>query len=222
MKLGQKTKHANRKSKPKLVSGPIVRLIHQSIAKRHQFENCDYCKVSYGKFAIQILIKITISKWWHFTVLWSVTLKISALTKLGLFFPVVCFISHVFAEQLYRDKGLWLFSLSLVNNKIQGISLAEKSTVWRLIDYGGWLVWDSQNIYECSRRIITCFSFYLSSWISNIWTLTLSNLSPSTHSSCNLSKFLSFEDNLKKNKTFTFMFFSLYLIFFSTKAPQYN
>ena len=37
------------------------------------------------------------------------TLKIGALTKLGLFFPVVCFI-HVFdqtlAEQLYRDKGL--------------------------------------------------------------------------------------------------------------------
>ena len=37
------------------------------------------------------------------------TLKIGALTKLGLFFPVLCFI-HVFdqtsAEQLYRDKGL--------------------------------------------------------------------------------------------------------------------
>ena len=33
-----------------------------------------------------------------------------ALTKLGLFFPVVCFI-HVFdqtlAEQLYRDKGVF-------------------------------------------------------------------------------------------------------------------
>ena len=38
------------------------------------------------------------------------TLKIGALTKLGLFFPVVCFI-HVFdqtlAQQLYRDKALW-------------------------------------------------------------------------------------------------------------------
>ena len=38
----------------------------------------------------------------------SPTLKIGALTKLGLFFPVVCFI-HVFdqtlAEKLYRDKG---------------------------------------------------------------------------------------------------------------------
>ena len=37
------------------------------------------------------------------------TLKIGALTKLGLFFPVVCSI-HVFdqtlAEQLDRDKGL--------------------------------------------------------------------------------------------------------------------
>ena len=38
--------------------------------------------------------------------------EIGALTKLGLFFPVVCFI-HVFdqtlAEQLYRDKGLLSF-----------------------------------------------------------------------------------------------------------------
>ena len=37
------------------------------------------------------------------------TLKIGARTKLGLFFPVVCFI-HVFdqtlTEQLYRDRGL--------------------------------------------------------------------------------------------------------------------
>ena len=38
------------KSKPKLVSGPIVsKLIHQSIAKRHQFENCDYYKLLYGR-----------------------------------------------------------------------------------------------------------------------------------------------------------------------------
>ena len=45
-----------------------------------------------------------------FTVHWSVALKIGALSKLGLFFPMVCFI-HVFdqtlAEQLYRDKGLF-------------------------------------------------------------------------------------------------------------------
>ena len=41
-------------------------------------------------------------------VLWSVTLKIGALTKLGLFFPVVCFIcvfDQTLAEQLYRDKS---------------------------------------------------------------------------------------------------------------------
>ena len=41
--------------------------------------------------------------------LWSATLKIGGLTKLGLFFPVVSFI-HVFnqtsMEQLYCDKGL--------------------------------------------------------------------------------------------------------------------
>ena len=44
-------------------------------------------------------------------VLRSVTLKIGALTKLGSFFPVVCFI-HVFdqtlAEQLYHDKDYLL------------------------------------------------------------------------------------------------------------------
>ena len=43
-------------------------------------------------------------------VLWSVTLKIGALTKLSLFFPVVCFIyvfEQTLAEQLYHDKGLY-------------------------------------------------------------------------------------------------------------------
>ena len=49
-KLGQtKTKHTTGKSKPKLVRGPVVRGIHQSIAKRHQFENCYYYKVLYGR-----------------------------------------------------------------------------------------------------------------------------------------------------------------------------
>ena len=38
----------------------------------------------------------------------GVTLKIGALTKLGLFFPMVCsiYVFHHTAEQLYRDKGL--------------------------------------------------------------------------------------------------------------------
>ena len=43
-------------------------------------------------------------------VFWSVAQKIGALTKLGLFFPVVCFIymfNQTLAEQLYRDKGLY-------------------------------------------------------------------------------------------------------------------
>ena len=38
------------------------------------------------------------------------TLKIGARTKLGLLFPVVCFINvfdQTAAEQLYRDKGLF-------------------------------------------------------------------------------------------------------------------
>ena len=44
------------------------------------------------------------------------TLKIGVLTKLGLFFPVVCFVfDQTLAEQLYRDKGLlangWMVGL---------------------------------------------------------------------------------------------------------------
>ena len=47
-------------------------------------------------------------------VLWSVTLKIGALTKLGLFFPVVCLIyvfDQILAEQLYHDKDLLHFTV---------------------------------------------------------------------------------------------------------------
>ena len=46
-------------------------------------------------------------------VLWSVTLKIGALTKLGLFFLVVCFIyvfDQTLAEQLHCEKGLLVLS----------------------------------------------------------------------------------------------------------------
>ena len=51
-------------------------------------------------------------------VLWSVTLKIGALTKLGLFFPVVFFIyafDQTSAQQLYRDKGLYRESTSALS-----------------------------------------------------------------------------------------------------------
>ena len=51
-------------------------------------------------------------------VLWSVTLKIGARTKLGLFFAVVRFIyvfDQTLAEQLHRDKSLyksdWILNL---------------------------------------------------------------------------------------------------------------
>ena len=52
-------------------------------------------------------------------VLWSVTLKIGALTEHGLFFSVVFFI-HVFdqtlAEQLYREKCLfWEYQHSSIS-----------------------------------------------------------------------------------------------------------
>ena len=43
------TKHTTGKSKAKLVRGPVVRVIHQSIAKRHHFENCSFYKVLYGR-----------------------------------------------------------------------------------------------------------------------------------------------------------------------------
>ena len=85
----------------------------------HPFENCDYYKVSYGRWAeraslahspYKSLYKLQFSKWCYFTVLWSVTLKIGALTKLGLFFPVVCFI-HVFDQTLAEQ--LYVFSLAL-------------------------------------------------------------------------------------------------------------
>ena len=46
------------------------------------------------------------------------SMKIAAITKLGLFFPVVCFI-HVFdqtlAEQLYPDKGLERFIFQIAS-----------------------------------------------------------------------------------------------------------
>ena len=44
------------------------------------------------------------------------TLKIGALSKLGLFFPGVCFIyafDQTLAEQLYSDKGLYSSRLQL-------------------------------------------------------------------------------------------------------------
>ena len=42
----------------------------------------------------------------HFTVLWSVTLKIGALTKLGLLVRFIDVFDQTLAEQLYRGKGL--------------------------------------------------------------------------------------------------------------------
>ena len=46
------TKHTTGKSKPTLTSGPIVRLIHQSIAKHRQFENCTFYMAYYFGFAL--------------------------------------------------------------------------------------------------------------------------------------------------------------------------
>ena len=112
-------------------------------------------------FTIQILIKITIFKRMalHGTLVcdsenWC-TYQTWFVLSSGVFYSCVCWAAVPW------QRSITFLVRSLVNNKIQGISLAEKLTVWRHICYGGWLVWDSQNIYECSRRIITCFSFHL-------------------------------------------------------------
>ena len=59
------------------------------------------------------------SKWWHFTVHWSMTLKIGALTKLGLFFPVVCFIyafDQASAEQVSQMFQRFLFLFPTISS----------------------------------------------------------------------------------------------------------
>ena len=69
IKLGPKHKNKDYHWKW-LVSGPVLRVIHQSIAKHHHFENCDFIRSCIadelnGKlcpFTIQNLIKITILK----------------------------------------------------------------------------------------------------------------------------------------------------------------
>ena len=56
------------------------------------------------------------------------TLKLGALTKLGLFFPVVCLIrvfDQTLAEQLYRDKGLLLTDYLI--NHLQDLDTALSS-----------------------------------------------------------------------------------------------
>ena len=58
------------------------------------------------------------------------TLKIGALTKLGLFFLVVCFIyvfDQTLAEHLYRDKGLYQhsFESSFVHESLHSLSLKD-------------------------------------------------------------------------------------------------
>ena len=45
-----KNTHTTGNRKPNLISGPTVRLVHQSIAKHYRFEHCDYYKVLYGKW----------------------------------------------------------------------------------------------------------------------------------------------------------------------------
>ena len=52
------------------------------------------------------------------------TLKIGALTKLGLFFPVTCFIyvfDQTLAEQLCRDKGLFSIKVKSVRLCAAGV-----------------------------------------------------------------------------------------------------
>ena len=45
----QNSKHTTGKSNPKLVGEPIFGVRDQNIMKCHQFENCSFYKVPYGK-----------------------------------------------------------------------------------------------------------------------------------------------------------------------------
>ena len=96
-----------------------MRVIHQSIAKGHQFENCSFYKVLYGRqtelarFARSQYItlwKLKFPKWRRFAILWCMTLTIGPLTNFGLLFLVVCFVfvfDQTLVEQLYRDQSLY-------------------------------------------------------------------------------------------------------------------
>ena len=112
----KKTKHTTGKSKPKLVSGPIVRFINQSIAKRHQFGNCSFYKILYcwqvewarlARSPYRTLLRLKFPKWRHFAILWWMALKIGPLTNFGLLFSLACFMlcfDQTIVELLYCGK----------------------------------------------------------------------------------------------------------------------
>ena len=95
-----KTKHTTGKSKPKLVSGPIVRVIHQSVVKRWHFGNFNFYKVLY------VVCHTEPYKKYNFQIdgasqYFGVWLTIGPLTNFGFLFPVVCYI--VCLAKLYRS-----------------------------------------------------------------------------------------------------------------------
>ena len=113
--LGQSQKqNTTVKSKPKLVSGPMVGVIHQSIPKHHQFKNiCSFYKVLYGKWTERVrltrLLYITFASLCDTLVYVALTILVHFNTNFGLLFPVVCFafvFDQTLVEHLCSDKGL--------------------------------------------------------------------------------------------------------------------
>ena len=112
-----KTKHTTGKSKPKLVSGPIVRLIHQSIAKRHQFEIVVFIRFSIANGQGLPLRHTEPNEKWNFENdgasryfggwLWE-------LVHLLILFCLACWMfvfDQTLVEHLSYDKGLLLSCL---------------------------------------------------------------------------------------------------------------
>ena len=93
----------------------------------------------------------------------KISLKIGALTKLGLFFPVLCFIyvfDQTLAEQLYRDKGLW--SLICLYCFIYGGGGGGGGIISVSIQINYIGLWVSRFILESfSYVMIFCFAFYV-------------------------------------------------------------
>ena len=116
--LDTKTKHTTGKSKRKLVSGPIVRVIHRELSlKIVVFKMAD--TMNGQGLPVRHTEPYKISK---MTALWWMTLKTGPLTNFVLFFSLVCFMFvfvQTLVEHLYCEKGLLQTTRLTVDTKIR-------------------------------------------------------------------------------------------------------
>ena len=91
-------------NKTKVVSGPIFRVMQQSIAKRHHLLTAAVWRTARPcLFVTQNLMKTTILNWWHFAMLWCMTLTIGPLTNSGLLFRSEWCVLFLCLAKLYRS-----------------------------------------------------------------------------------------------------------------------